>query len=305
MTVDATPGTALYDAVVAAAKALRASTQPGRVIIVLTDGHDVSSSSSLDAAVAAARKAKRFHLSDRRGECRLRSHCAPDACEGDGWHLPTVRARAPSSRPWYASIGVRAPSHVAPRLRHLGTARRSSGSPHHGSRGSERSSSRSRFRCHSERQPPPRCRVSCRRSSTRRSAPSSSRSSSGRPLPRGDRLAGPDSAVEAGSCSGLLHTSRRRLSRAESRPTGLSFLKALFKATEGNVSDGHAKWRSIERLLVRGQPARSGRPSSSGSLIGCAVGAGVLSSAPVRPRSFVLVGMVLAPSCRTASSRSA
>ena len=40
------PGTALYDAVVAAAKALRATTQPGRVIIVLTDGRDVSSGAS-------------------------------------------------------------------------------------------------------------------------------------------------------------------------------------------------------------------------------------------------------------------
>ena len=57
LAVDRTPGTALYDAVVAAAGTLRASTQPGRVIVVLTDGHDVSSSASLAAAVAAARRA--------------------------------------------------------------------------------------------------------------------------------------------------------------------------------------------------------------------------------------------------------
>ncbi len=57
LTVDRTPGTALYDAVVAAANALRGSLQPGRVIVVLTDGHDVSSVASLETAVAAARDA--------------------------------------------------------------------------------------------------------------------------------------------------------------------------------------------------------------------------------------------------------
>jgi tight adherence protein B len=55
--VDTTQGTSLYDAIVAAAKALHASDRPGRVIIVLTDGKDVSSVTSLDEAVAAARRA--------------------------------------------------------------------------------------------------------------------------------------------------------------------------------------------------------------------------------------------------------
>jgi tight adherence protein B len=57
LSVDRTTGTALYDAVFAAAKALRSSNEPGRVIVLLTDGHDVSSNSTLDAAVAAARRA--------------------------------------------------------------------------------------------------------------------------------------------------------------------------------------------------------------------------------------------------------
>jgi tight adherence protein B len=57
LNVDDNSGTALYDAVAAAAKALRATTEPGRVIIVLTDGRDVSSGATLEAAVAAARKA--------------------------------------------------------------------------------------------------------------------------------------------------------------------------------------------------------------------------------------------------------
>jgi tight adherence protein B len=55
--VDSTQGTALWDAVVRAANALGHQGQPGRVIIVLTDGQDVSSSASFDAAVAAAHRA--------------------------------------------------------------------------------------------------------------------------------------------------------------------------------------------------------------------------------------------------------
>jgi tight adherence protein B len=51
------PGTALYDAVVAAAQLLGKNGTAGRVIILLTDGHDVSSSSTLADAVAAARAA--------------------------------------------------------------------------------------------------------------------------------------------------------------------------------------------------------------------------------------------------------
>jgi tight adherence protein B len=57
LSVDRTTGTALYDAIFAAAKALRSSDAPGRVIVLLTDGRDVSSASTLDAAVAAARRA--------------------------------------------------------------------------------------------------------------------------------------------------------------------------------------------------------------------------------------------------------
>ncbi|HEY2937190.1 MAG TPA: VWA domain-containing protein [Gaiellaceae bacterium] len=57
LTVDRKSGTALYDAVVKAAAALQGNQLPGRVIILLTDGHDVSSSASLDQAIAAAKKA--------------------------------------------------------------------------------------------------------------------------------------------------------------------------------------------------------------------------------------------------------
>ena len=57
LAVDSRSGTALYDAVVQAAGALRTAPTPGRVIILLTDGHDVSSVSTLAEAAAAARKA--------------------------------------------------------------------------------------------------------------------------------------------------------------------------------------------------------------------------------------------------------
>jgi tight adherence protein B len=55
--VDARQGTALFDAVVRAAKALDQQGQPGHVIVVVTDGQDVSSTASLATAVAAAHHA--------------------------------------------------------------------------------------------------------------------------------------------------------------------------------------------------------------------------------------------------------
>jgi tight adherence protein B len=51
------PGTALYDGIDLSASILRASSYPGRVLIVLTDGRDVSSQDTLAAAVAAAHAA--------------------------------------------------------------------------------------------------------------------------------------------------------------------------------------------------------------------------------------------------------
>jgi tight adherence protein B len=57
LSVSGRSGTALYDAVVQAAQSLRASPLAGRVIVVLTDGSDVSSHASLEAAVTAARRA--------------------------------------------------------------------------------------------------------------------------------------------------------------------------------------------------------------------------------------------------------
>jgi len=54
---DKKAGTALWDGVVLAARKLAQEDQPGHVIIVLTDGHDVSSTASLVKAVTAAHRA--------------------------------------------------------------------------------------------------------------------------------------------------------------------------------------------------------------------------------------------------------
>ncbi len=55
--VDTKSGTALYDAIVVSADTLAADHRPGRAIVVVTDGADVSSTHSLNDAVAAAQKA--------------------------------------------------------------------------------------------------------------------------------------------------------------------------------------------------------------------------------------------------------
>jgi tight adherence protein B len=52
---DTESGTALYDTVVDAADALARDELPGRVLILVTDGHNASSSGTLDSAIAAAR----------------------------------------------------------------------------------------------------------------------------------------------------------------------------------------------------------------------------------------------------------
>ncbi|MEP6978258.1 MAG: type II secretion system F family protein [Thermoleophilia bacterium] len=57
MNVDPKSGTALYDAIVLGSQTLAAEESAGRVLIVLTDGKDVSSKASLDKAIKAARSA--------------------------------------------------------------------------------------------------------------------------------------------------------------------------------------------------------------------------------------------------------
>jgi tight adherence protein B len=57
MRTDSVKGTALYDAIIAAAHQLKANPLPGRVIVVLTDGADNASNHTIEQAVAAARDA--------------------------------------------------------------------------------------------------------------------------------------------------------------------------------------------------------------------------------------------------------
>lgn len=57
MNIDPKPGTALYDAIVLGAQTLDAEESAGRVLIVLTDGKDVSSKASLAMAIKSARDA--------------------------------------------------------------------------------------------------------------------------------------------------------------------------------------------------------------------------------------------------------
>jgi tight adherence protein B len=55
--VDEVRGTALYDSVVLASQALAADVNPTRILVLLTDGQEVSSDASLEQAIAAARTA--------------------------------------------------------------------------------------------------------------------------------------------------------------------------------------------------------------------------------------------------------
>jgi tight adherence protein B len=56
LSIDTREGTALYDAVAASAELLASEDREARVLVLLTDGADVSSATSLGAAVAAAKK---------------------------------------------------------------------------------------------------------------------------------------------------------------------------------------------------------------------------------------------------------
>ena len=55
--VDKIRGTALYDGILVSTQALAADLNPTRVLILLTDGQEVSSDASLEQAIAAAREA--------------------------------------------------------------------------------------------------------------------------------------------------------------------------------------------------------------------------------------------------------
>jgi tight adherence protein B len=287
LNVDSSSGTALYDAVIAAAKALRATTQPGRVIIVLTDGHDVSSGATLEAAVAAARKAD--------------ASIYPIGIESSDFDPAALRTLAKETGGTYHGAGSSAElqqvyASIASeldrtwRLGYVTSAR-------------------------------PGDRILLRVTAAGAGAIEQTVTV---PVAFGQAVDVPPSralpavvytpigTLAIGLLVGVLFlgalvslTRIRRRSWVQqrlaphvvqtvqrgNRADRLSLLKALFRATEGTFGR-HAKWRSIERMLVRGDVPL--RPAEFVWLmIGCAVGTALLFGAAGAPALLTLVALGL------------
>jgi tight adherence protein B len=285
LNVDSSSGTALYDGVTAAAKTLRATTQPGRVIIVLTDGRDVSSEASLEAAVAAARKAN--------------ASIYPIGIESSDFDPAALRTLAKETGGTYHGVGSSAQLHevyasIASeldrtwRLGYVTSAR-------------------------------PGDHVLLRVTTAGLGAVDRTLAV---PVAFGQVVDLPPSRalpavvytplgtlaiglLVGGLFLGALYslTRIRRRSWVQQRlaphvvqtvqrgnqADRLSMLKALFRATEGTFGR-HAKWRSIERMLVRGDVPL--RPAEFVWLmIGCAVGAAVLFGVAGAPALLTLVAL--------------
>lgn len=289
LTVDRTPGTALYDAVAAAAKALRGSSQPGRVIVLLTDGRDVSSVASLESAVAAARQAD--------------ASVYPIGIESSDFDPSALRAIASETGGTYHGAGSTAElqqvyASIASEL--------------------ERT-----WRLSYDTAARPGDRIDLRvtaagAGATSRSIdvpsafgsgvapPASSLLPSVAYSPLGTAVVG---LLAAGLVLGALlalvrmrrgswvtrrlaghvaHTKQSTLKRGDR----LSFLKALFTATEGALGR-RAQWRSIERLLVRGDVPL--RPAEFLWLsVGSAVAGGIVFAIAGSPATLILIGMAAA-----------
>jgi tight adherence protein B len=285
LNVDSNSGTALYDAVSAAAKALRVTTQPGRVIIVLTDGRDVSSDSSLEAAVAAARKAN--------------ASIYPIGIESSDFDPAALRTLAKETGGTYHGVGSSAQLHEVyasiaselDRTWRLGYVTSARPGDH------------------------VLLRVTTAGAGTVEQTltvpvafgqvvdvPPSRALPSVVYTPVGTLAIG---LLVGGLFLGALYslTRIRRRSWVQQRlaphvvqtvqrgnqADRLSMLKALFRATEGTFGR-HAKWRSIERMLVRGDVPL--RPAEFlWLMIGCAVGAALFLVALGAPALVALVAL--------------
>ena len=241
-------GTALYDAVVQAAQSLRSSPLAGRVIVLLTDGADVSSHASLDAAVTAARRAG--------------ASIYPIGIEGPDFHPSALKALARGTNGTYYGAGSSAAltqiyASIAAELDNTW-----------------------RLGYDTTARPGDRIRLGVSLDgvgSTGQSVTVPATFGSPDPAPTGGVL--PSVAYSAMGTltisllvgalvlAALLVLARirrgswvkQRLAphvgeadrRGIKRNQGLSFLAALFTATEGALGR-RSQWRSIERLLIRG-----------------------------------------------------
>ena len=283
--VDRTPGTALYDAIVAAAHGLRSSTQPGRVIVVLTDGHDVSSHASLDAAVAAA------HQAD--------AAVYPIGIESADFDPAALRAIARDTGGTYHGAGSTA------ELRQV-----------YASIASELERT---WRIGYETPARPGDTIALRAVTpgagvTTRSVEIPASLGTGETAPPSSLLPSVlyspvgtivvallSAALGLGAVFSLIRLRRgswvqRRLAahvavakQRSARDDRLSFLKALFQATEGALGR-RSQWRSIERMLVRGDVPL--RPAEFlWLMLGCGVLAGIVFAIAGAPALLVLVAL--------------
>jgi tight adherence protein B len=248
LAVAGSSGTALYDAVVEAARSLRSSPLAGRVIVLLTDGSDVSSHASLDAAVTAARRAG--------------ASVYPIGIEGPDFHSTALKALARGTNGTYYGAG----SSAALTQIYASIAAELDSTWRVGYDTTARPGDEIRLR------------VSLQGlGSTERTLTVPATFGSPDPAPSGGAL--PSVAysalgtfvisllVGALALSAVLVLVRirrgswvkQRLAphvrapgrRGSKRNERLSFLAALFRATEGALGR-RSQWRSIERLLVRG-----------------------------------------------------
>ena len=121
--VDKVRGTALYDGILVSTQALAADLNPTRVLILLTDGQEVSSDASLEQAIASAREA---HVAVYAIGIESRELPArPAAATGREDRRP-LRRRQRDEGPEEDLRRPRrgAPPHLAAELRHLGAPRR-------------------------------------------------------------------------------------------------------------------------------------------------------------------------------------
>ena len=286
LAVAGSSGTALYDAVVQAAQSLRSSPLAGRVIVVLTDGSDVSSHASLDAAVTAARRAG--------------ASIYPIGIEGTDFNPTALKALAEGTNGTYYGAG----SSAALKQIYASIAAELDSTWRLGYDTTARPGDNIRLR------------VSLQGvGSTDRTVTVPAAFGSTEPAPSAGLL--PAVAYSAigtlvmallvgalALAAVILIARMRRGSwvkqrlaphvgaaerRGVKRNERLSFLAALFSATEGALGR-RSQWRSIERLLVRG--AVPLRPAEFlWATVGSAVVAGIVFAVVGAPLLLILVGM--------------